>query len=131
MSAFRMTANLFVATMLGACSSGSSEEAVANCPPVQIAAVVVDVVSDETGRPLSGASAEFVSDDFREVVAGYQQSDETLAYRLAGGFDRPGIYRVSVFLSGYDTVTLDGIVAAPGACGIETVLVEVRLQPSR
>lgn len=113
----------FTALLLVACDNSSRPLPV--CTAESEPAVIVDLRDVGTAAPVEGAAIQLTDED-----GGYSEPMREIGegeYR--GGFERPGTYSLTVTVTGYRSVTRNGIVAPARQCGPETQLVTIELEP--
>jgi hypothetical protein len=106
---------------LGACG-----EALGVCERYGVAGIGVIVRDSVTGAPLAPGTVGTASDaDFVDTL--FRGNDSL----LAGVFERPGIYRLEIRRSRYQTWTRDGVKVVMGddRCHVQTARVRALLVP--
>ncbi len=62
-----------------------------------------------------------------EVVA-WESSDPASGYLMAGAYERPGVYTLTITRAGYQTWVASGLVAEAGQCHVAGVSVQALLE---
>ena len=105
-----------------ACSSG--DDVPPTCNLAAEAAVVVTLLDADQQTPIVGATLVLSEGTYRETMSDF--GDGT----YAGGFERPGTYRVDASAAGYLPATVTDVLARSLPCGPETQNLTISLDPA-
>jgi len=121
--------------LLWGCGSGNNSTNRAVPCTTEIRAGVVAVIRDAVTNEFiaEGAVATLTSDNYSETMTagGFQpNADGTMVLAsLKGADERPGVYTLRVERAGYQPFVRTGIPVIADLCHVQTVVVEVNLQP--
>lgn len=116
----------FIALPLVSGCGGGNEPVV--CTASLDAGIVIKVIDNASGNPAScGARAVITTNGYLETVENPVATSCLDTMPLAGAYERPGTYSITVSKAGYSDFTADNIVVTSGVCHVNTVTMEARL----
>lgn len=124
-----LTAGLMAMLFLPGCSEVVDDNPTV-CTTEARAGIVISVVDSATGSPIAcGAHAVITAPGFAEDVDNTPPLPCDDRSAIAGAYERPGTYSVTVSRQGYYDLTMNDIVVTAGVCHVNTASVEARMIP--
>jgi hypothetical protein len=93
------------------------------CPLRPVPAIRAEVRSQSTGELLLGATGGVRDGEYSDALVSLGPG------LLAGAYDRPGTYTVTVQKEGFSPWTASGVTASMSSCSVNTVELTARLSP--
>ena len=108
----------------------SCQETFRACTTQYVPAIELEIYDAETGEFATGGSKVVIRDgDYIEVHSIPEHSSPGFYYYVAGAYERPGVYRITVRRPGYQGWALSDLVVLKNECHVITQTIDVALKP--
>lgn len=119
---------VLVLVLNGCGEGGGSDSDVWACTASIEPGIRIEVVDRETGIPISCGARAILTDE--EYVESIENSSEGACFdslMLAGAFERPGIYNITVSKEGYLDWTAESVEVTSSICHVNTVTLQAQM----